>query len=152
MSKILFSPVGGTDPISLQNQKDGALIQCCRKYHPDKIYLYLSKEMIELEEKDHRYTGCLKRLYKDLGEKMKCYLIHRPKLVDVHDFDFFYHDFIAELDKLMATMENDDILYLNVSSGTPAMKGALVGWATLTDANVVLLQVDTPEKSMNRKV
>lgn len=149
MSKILFSPVGGTDPISLQNQKDGALIHCCRKYHPDKIYLYLSKEMIELEEKDHRYTGCLKRLYKDLGEKMKCYLIHRPKLVDVHDFDFFYHDFIAELDKLMATMENDDILYLNVSSGTPAMKGALVGWATLTDANVVLLQVDTPEKSMN---
>lgn len=149
MSKILFSPVGGTDPVSLQNLQDGALIHCCRKYQPDTIFLYLSKEMIENEEKDHRYTGCLKRLYTDLGVKMKCHLIHRPKLVDVHDFDFFYHDFIAELDKLMMKMNSDDVLYLNVSSGTPAMKGALVGWATLTDANVILLQVDTPEKSMN---
>lgn len=149
MSKILFSPVGGTDPVSLQNLKDGALIHCCRKFQPDTIYLYLSKEMIALEEKDHRYTGCLKMLYKDLGVKMKCHLIHRSKLVDVQDFDFFYHDFILELDKIMKEMKSDDILYLNVSSGTPAMKGALVGWATLTDANVVLLQVDTPEKSMN---
>ena len=40
---VLFSPVGGTDPIS--NQRDGALLHICRHYHPECVMLYLSKEM-----------------------------------------------------------------------------------------------------------
>ena len=134
----------------MHNLKDGAMIHCCRKYLPDQVYLYLSKEMIDLEEKDRRYTGCLKKLYKDLGAELHCNKILRPNLVDVHDFNYFYSDFIKVLNGIMKRMSSDDILYLNVSSGTPSMKGALVGWATLTDADVVLLQVDTPEKSMNK--
>ena len=52
MKKILFSPIGGTDPIS--NFRDGAMLHICRIYKPDIVYLYLSKEMCEFQEKDDR--------------------------------------------------------------------------------------------------
>ena len=39
---ILFSPVGGTDPISETNLQDGSLLHICRFYHPDKVILYMS--------------------------------------------------------------------------------------------------------------
>ena len=50
-SKILFSPVGGTDPIS--NYHDGALLHICRFYKPDTVYLYLSGEIVEYHNKDN---------------------------------------------------------------------------------------------------
>ena len=60
MKKILFSPIGGTDPIS--NFRDGAMLHICRIYKPDIVYLYLSKEMCEFQEKDDRYRYCLEQL------------------------------------------------------------------------------------------
>ena len=52
---ILFSPVGGTDPISLSNCHDGSLLHICRNYRPDKVILYMSKEMLDYQEADDRY-------------------------------------------------------------------------------------------------
>ena len=57
MKRILFSPIGSTDPIS--RQYDGAMLHIIRKYRPEKVYVYMSKEMCELEDKDHRYSWCL---------------------------------------------------------------------------------------------
>ena len=51
---ILFSPVGGTDPISLSNCHDGSLLHICRNYRPDKVILYMSKEMLDYQEADDR--------------------------------------------------------------------------------------------------
>ena len=65
MKKILFSPIGGTDPIS--NFRDGAMLHICRIYKPDIVYLYLSKEMCEFQEKDDRYRYCLEQLGKKLN-------------------------------------------------------------------------------------
>lgn len=45
--KILFSPVGGTDPIKYF--KDGLMLHICRHYQPDVVYLYLSHEWIKRE-------------------------------------------------------------------------------------------------------
>ena len=47
--KILFSPVGGTDPMPESNYKDGSMIHISRIYKPDLVILYLSKEMLEKE-------------------------------------------------------------------------------------------------------
>ena len=44
---ILFSPVGGTDPIAQDNCRDGSLLHICRIYKPDIVYLYMSHEMRE---------------------------------------------------------------------------------------------------------
>ena len=41
--KILFSPVGGTDPISMTNCHDGSLIHICRVYKPEGDYVYVKR-------------------------------------------------------------------------------------------------------------
>lgn len=58
--KILFSPVGNTDPI--RYNKDGSMLHICRVYKPDVVYLYLSQEMAENQKKDGRYTTALRFL------------------------------------------------------------------------------------------
>ena len=39
---ILFTPVGGTDPISSTNCKDGSMLHICRFYKPNKVIMYMS--------------------------------------------------------------------------------------------------------------
>lgn len=121
MKKILFSAVGSTDPIS--GQHDGALLHIIRFYRPDTVYLYMSKEICQLEDKDRRYTYCLEKLKEFENISFEIKYIKRPNLVDVHIFDFFLDEFRSILTEIY-TDEEDEIL-LNVSSGTPAMKSAL---------------------------
>lgn len=45
MAKILFSPIGGSDPI--RNFRDGSMLHICRYYLPDKVILYLTGEMYQ---------------------------------------------------------------------------------------------------------
>ena len=91
MSKrILFSPVGGTDPISSTNMHDGSLLHICRYYRPDVVYLYMSGEILENEKKDDRYMYCLHRLDAMQDRAAEYVRIEKPKLRDVQEFDFFY--------------------------------------------------------------
>jgi len=147
---ILFSPVGGTDPISNTNCQDGALLHICRVYKPDVIYMYMSKYVLDCEAEDHRYTYCLGKLYDVLGKELDYSIIDRPALNEVQDFDFFYDDYKTEINRIMLSLNEDDELLLNTSSGTPAMKSALVVLATLGDINGKLIQVTTPEKAINK--
>ena len=62
----MFSPVGGTDPMSESNYHDGALLHIARHYLPDVIYLYMSKEILEKQDQDDRYRYCIRKL----GEKL----------------------------------------------------------------------------------
>ena len=149
---ILFSPVGGTDPISNDNARDGALIHCCRVYKPDKVYLYMSKWTMNNEEEDKRYTYCLAKLYELLNLPLEYERIDRPELEEVQDFNYFYDDFRIEINKIMQTMQADDRLIINTSSGSPAMKSALVVLTTLGDIDATLIQVVTPNKSINTHV
>lgn len=146
---ILFSPVGGTDPISNDNARDGALIHCCRVYKPDLVYLYMSQWVIANEDNDKRYSYCLDKLYEHLGKPLDCVRLDRPELVEVQDFNYFYDDFGTEIRKIMQTMESEDQLIINTSSGSPAMKSALVVLATLGEIDAALIQVTTPNKSIN---
>ena len=147
---ILFSPVGGTDPISNSNGHDGALLHCCRVYKPDEIYMYMSKLALDWESEDNRYTYCLSKLYESTGKPLDYKMIERPDLIEVQDFDFFYDDFKAEIQRISQTMSEGDTLLLNTSSGTPGMKSALVVLVTLGDVDGNLIQVTTPEKNINK--
>lgn len=87
---ILFSPVGGTDPISMNNRKDGALLHICRVYKPTKVILYMSKEMLENQQKDDRYRYALNHLFQlQNRENVPIIEIEKPELINVHEFDFF---------------------------------------------------------------
>ena len=63
--KILFSPIGGTDPIKYY--RDGSMLHICRHYLPDIVYLYLSHEMLETHKRDNRYVDTIERLGKLLN-------------------------------------------------------------------------------------
>lgn len=146
---ILFSPVGGTDPISATNVFDGSLLHICRFYKPDKVVLYMSAEVLKLQEEDDRYRYCLKRLLDLQNREMEIESIERPELTEVQDFDFFYDDFRDVLKKVYANLKEDDELLLNVSSGTPAMKSTLMVLGTFGEIPCRLIQVATPVRKMN---
>ena len=153
MSKtILFSPVGGTDPISLANCRDGSLLHICRVYKPEQVILYMSYEVLENQKKDNRYLYCLDQLSKLQNRKMNYRLIKRPELKEVQEFDFFYHEFRGIIAEIFREMDKSDTLLLNVSSGTPAMKSALLVLRTLGEFTCKLIQVSTPERKMNENI
>ncbi len=145
--KILFSPVGGTDPIKYF--RDGSMLHICRHYRPDIVYLYLSHEMMEYHKMDNRYLDAVKRLGNHLGHTFEIHIIERDALVDVQQYDVFYQDFSDEIIKIENTMETEDELLLNMASGTPAMKSALLVMATFAEYRFKPIQVSTPQKKMN---
>lgn len=153
MSKtILFSPVGGTDPISSTNFCDGSLLHIFRCYKPDEVYLYMSKEILALHEKDNRYIYCLDQLAQLQKRTYHCQIIERPEMENVQEFDYFYRDFREIIQKIIGTMEKNDVLLLNISSGTPAMKSGLLVLKTLGEFPCKAIQVVTPTKKMNEHI
>lgn len=148
MSKrILFSPVGGTDPIKYL--RDGSMLHICRQYCPDIVYLYLSHEMMEYHRKDNRYIDAIERLGIYLNHHFETIIIERDALIDVQKYDTFYKDFRKEIGEIEREMEEGDELLLNMASGTPAMKSALFVMATLAEYRFRPIQVSTPQKKMN---
>lgn len=55
--KVLYSTVGGTDPIA--NFRDGSMLHICRIYKPDEVYLMMSQEISNHHRHDDRYRYCL---------------------------------------------------------------------------------------------
>ena len=147
---ILFSPVGGTDPISLKNYHDGAMLHIARFYKPDKIILFMSKEMLTLQEKDDRYRYSLRKLCELQGrEPIEIEEIERPELENVQEFDYFYPEFRSILSAICRKLGEEDRLLINISSGTPAMKSGLLVVQTLEGYPAELVQVVTPGRRMN---
>lgn len=144
---VMFSPIGTTDPIS--NYHDGAMLHIARVYKPEKIYLYLSSEMCELHEMDDRYRRAISLLAGRVGFSPDTLVYERHKLTQVHLFDCFYDEF-GELIGDIAEQNPGCAILLNVSSGTPAMKGALQTLAAFSGGDcLVPIQVSTPEARAN---
>ena len=129
MSYVLFTPVGGHDPIA--SFHDGAVLHICRVYRPEKVYLYLSHEMLERSRQDDRYRLSLEKLQQQLSCKMEIHQIERDELTQVQLFDTFYTDF-------------DQLL-------TPAMKSALNVISVLAQYPMQAVQVSTPNRRENPK-
>lgn len=145
--KILFSPIGGTDPIKYL--RDGSMLHICRHYLPDVVYLYLSHEMMQIHREDNRYVRTIEHLSKLLNHSFELHIIERNDLVDVQQYDVFYQDFREEIRKIERTMDDNDELLINMASGTPAMKSALLVMSTLAEYRFKPIQVSTPQKTMN---
>lgn len=145
--KILFSPIGNTDPI--KNYRDGSMLHICRKYKPDKVYLYLSAEMIENHKMDNRYVYCIEKLSEMIGKTIEIECILRPELKNVQIYDVFYDDFRGIIADIEKEMSKDDELIVNIASGTPAMKSALLVMAILSEYRFKPVQVSTPLKKSN---
>ena len=144
--KVLFSAIGSTDPIS--NCRDGAMLHICRVYQPEKIYLYLSKEMCDYHDWDDRYRRAVLMLGKDTGIKYDIEIIRDEQMENVQVFDSFINVFEKKIEEIRKK-EQPEKIFVNVSSGTPAMKSSLQMISMLWN-DVCAIQVSTPTKSSNR--
>ena len=145
--KYLFSPVGNTDPIKYFH--DGSLLHICRHYLPDVVYLYLSKEMLENHKKDNRYVKTLELLGEALHHDFEVHVIEAPEMVQVQQYDVFYNEFRKIIGEIEAKKGKEEQLLLNMASGTPSMKSALLVMATLAEYRFLPIQVSTPKKESN---
>lgn len=146
---ILFSAIGGTDPVASSTEKDGSMLHICRVYQPEEVYLYFSKEMLERHRQDNRYLYCIEKLGEHLNHHFEVTCIEREELVDVQDYNFYFEDFRKEVEKIQESMDSDDRLLVNIASGTPAMKSGLLFLAAMADYKFEPIQVSTPSKSIN---
>ena len=148
---ILFSPLGGTDPINKSDFTDGSMLHICRYYNIDKVYLYMTKEIIDRHNKDDRYRFYINKLAEEQNRSIQCEIIEAPYMVDVQKYDPFYPEFIDKIEKIIREKNDDDRLYINVSSGTPAIKGALLVLQNIKEYDCEIIQVSTPKKSINKQ-
>lgn len=148
MKRILFTPIGGSDPI--RNYRDGSMLHICRQYKPDVVYMYLSAEMYEHQKEDNRYCYCLEQLGKLLNHHFEVRQILRKNLKQVQNHEIFYDDFRKCISDIKNEISPEDELLVNISSGTPAMKNALVVLSTLGELLFKTIQVSTPLKKINR--
>lgn len=150
MKKILFSPIGMTDPIT--HLKDGSMLHICRVYKPNIIILYMSAEVIAFHEKDNRYVYCLEELAKKMEHPIEIHIIRRPNLINVQEYDTFYDDFYKIIGTILQKIDKNDELIVNVSSGTPAMKSALLVLSVLFEYKMRAVQVTTPTRKSNTRL
>ena len=146
---ILFTPIGGTDPISMSNFCDGAFLHICRVYKPTDVIMYMSAEILTHHEKDNRYLYCLDKLCEHLGHQIKPHIIECRDLIRVYEFDWFYEEFRKIFTKIFREIDDSDTVLVNISSGTPAMKSGLSVLMTMGEYPAKLIQVTTPDKKMN---
>ena len=140
---ILFTSVGKTDPI--KGHKEGAILQICRKYKPEKIYMFLSQQIYQYHIKDDRYRLCIRKLAEDIdGFNPEIEIIADQNLRNVHKFDIYYDEFESRLEEIQKRYPEHTIL-LNISSCTPGMKNALNLIAALHDNHLLPVQVAAPE-------
>lgn len=144
MKKVLFSLVGKTDPIS--NYYDGPMLHLCRYLRPDIVYLYISAEFMPCHRQDDRYCETIRLLGKRIGHEFDIRVIEMPDLKEAHIFDMFYDDFEKEFHNICGHYPDGIDLTINLSQGTPAMKSALYVVAALSDMDIKLMQVSSPER------
>lgn len=145
--KILYSAVGGTDPIS--NFRDGSLLHICRKYKPNKVVILLSAEMCDHHHKDNRYLYCIEKLGELLNHHFEVEVIEKPTLRKVNDIDTVYPIIKENISNITAKMDGSDTLYVNIASGTPTMKYTLQFLAAIDKYRIVPISVSTPAKKIN---
>ena len=79
--KVLYSTVGGTDPIA--NFRDGSMLHICRIYKPDEVYLMMSQEISNHHRHDDRYRYCLNKLSEMINHKFNIHVIeYREKILN----------------------------------------------------------------------
>ncbi len=145
MAYILFSGVGKSDPV--RGFHDGGMLHIVRHYKPTDVYLFLTAEIKELDEKDDRLCKGIKSVEQILGY---CPHIHKFEsgIVDADDFDAFLMPFKKILDEIVRAHPGDRILF-NLSSGTTQMKTTMCLLATDPRYSPLGIQVRNWEPQSN---
>lgn len=138
---ILYTPAGDTDPI--RDCYDGAILHIIRTYKPTLARIFLSAEMTAKEEARQIYSKAIKY------NAPECQIeFIKTTIVDVQLMEKLIP--LAEGFMQLRKKYPDEEILLNLSSGTPQMKTVMSFLATDFE-NVRAIQVDSPQKSSNRR-
>lgn len=140
--RILFTPVGDTDPV--RGYHDGGMLHILRHYAPvDRIFVFLTKEMEDKEAESECYTKGIQKV----APQCKIEFI-RSGITEPH----IYERLTVLQDVFHEKYEQypDEEWLLNLSSGTPQIK-TVMGLIGLDYPETKAIQVLTPGKSSNSK-
>ena len=146
MGKILFSPIGNSDPI--RGGYDGAWLHICRHYRPAFCEIFLTAEMCRKDETEDIYAKTLALLNNRLfGTRTEDYIalrkVKQREIVDAHSLEIYFPLFKEYLTALHAAHPEDELL-VNISSGTPGIKNTLMCLYHLLPFPIRLIQVSNP--------
>ena len=110
----------------------------------------MTSEIWKNHTKDNRYEFFIDRLAEQKNKKIDYVVIDDSELENVQVYDQFLFKFEDEINKIIKEMSEGDELFINISSGTPAMKNALVILQDLNEYDCKFIQVATPMKAMNK--
>lgn len=140
--RILFSPLGDTDPV--RGCYDGAMLHIVRHYQPERIVLFYTHDMAEKERHDHRYTRAVQRLAPECQIEEVF-----TEIRDAHLYELFSRILPQEVLRIRETSPESTLL-LNLSSGTPQMKTVLAMLASDME-HCIGVQVASPARHSNRE-
>lgn len=147
MAKILFSAIGTSDPI--RNLHDSGWLHCMRFVRPEKTIIYLTKMICGYEDRHGLYSNTVKLLNQQLAEynypPIELEIERREDMDKPHLNGELYEDFKTFFMELHRRFPEDE-LYVNCSSGTPAIKSCLEDLRFLLPfgKEINFLQVDAP--------
>lgn len=115
--------------------------------YPDKIIIMYNPLILTTYIEKGLYTW-----YKvaQKNKKIECVIIADKDLENVQVYDQFLFRFEKEINSIVKELKEEDQFFINISSGTPAMKNALVILQDLNEYNCKFIQVSTPERKMNQ--
>ncbi|MDT2760812.1 type III-A CRISPR-associated CARF protein Csm6 [Enterococcus xiangfangensis] len=144
--RILFSPIGNTDP--WRNDRDGAMLNIVRHYKPDLTFLFFTESIWEGSDKvaPHRLFNW-EEIIKKVSNKtsVECMI---EKIEDVNGFDSYkdiFHKYLVDLENRYPDAE----FLLNVTSGTPQMETTLCLEYITYPSHKDCIQVTTPLLASN---
>lgn len=144
--KILFSPIGNSDP--WRNDRDGAMLHIVRHYNLDKVVLYFTRTIWEGNEnrKGHKIYEW-EKIIQTVSPNTEVEIIIE-NVDNAQDYDVFKEKFHKYLKIIEDSYEDCEII-LNVTSGTPQMESTLCLEYIVYPENKKCVQVSTPTKESN---
>jgi len=139
--RVLFSPVGNSDPIN--DNYDGPMLHIIRHYSPHTVVLFMSKEIAKYHHSDDRYVKAIKHVAPDTRVE-----IEESDIENAHDFDAFSESFSDIIKRIKEKFSDSEIL-VNVSSGTAQMQTALCILAAAGTVKIKPVQVSTHRERSN---
>lgn len=140
-TKILFSPIGTSDPV--RDEYDGPMLHIVRWYQPQVVFLFMTAEMTKLETSDFRFSKAIHLVDSTIKIEYIDTQINDPS--NMTELMGHYSSALQKIHKDYPGVE-----YLtNNTSGTPQMLMALALSILKAPFLVTPIQVKTPQKGSN---
>lgn len=143
MATIMYSGIGTTDPV--RGMHDGGMMHILRFYRPEKVYLFLTAEMIRRDRKDQRIAKTFDYIRTHWDGYAPQVIRFETPIEDPSDMDALMEPMEALLERMVRENPDAEIL-LNLSSGTPQMQIILAQMALDLRFPTTGIQVKSPER------